>query len=220
MRLKITLSENTVLIPFDYQYKLMGCVHKWIGLGNSLHGEKLPLHAFSWLQNVQVFRGGLETMYKESYFYFSAHKEEVLRKLIAGINQDNTMFCGIEVEDVNLQATDYKKAVFKALSPIFCKALQNDDKVKHLTYEDTISTAVLTDVLRKKLLKAGLHDELESVSFVDNFKKAKTRLVRIHDISNKASYCPVKIVGSDAVKRFAINVGIGHQTGSGFGCIG
>lgn len=36
MRIHISTTKNTSLVPFDYQQKLVGTIHKWIG-HNSIH---------------------------------------------------------------------------------------------------------------------------------------------------------------------------------------
>ena len=39
MRLHIKTSQNQIKIPFDYQQKLTGVLHKWLGENNQEHGE-------------------------------------------------------------------------------------------------------------------------------------------------------------------------------------
>lgn len=50
MRLHLTTTSNTEIIPFEYQQKLVGVLHKWLGDANKEHGS-LSLYSFSWLQN-------------------------------------------------------------------------------------------------------------------------------------------------------------------------
>lgn len=45
MRITIRTTPNTELVPFDYQQKLVGTIHKWIG-NNSIH-DKISLYSFS-----------------------------------------------------------------------------------------------------------------------------------------------------------------------------
>lgn len=44
MRLHLTLSPNTQVVPFNYQHQLTGAVHKWLG-DNDLH-DKISLSIF------------------------------------------------------------------------------------------------------------------------------------------------------------------------------
>ena len=48
MRIHISTTKNTSLVPFDYQQKLVGTIHKWIGT-NSIH-DHISLYSFSWLK--------------------------------------------------------------------------------------------------------------------------------------------------------------------------
>lgn len=38
MRIHLKTSPNTTPVPFDYQQKLVGTIHKWIG-NNSIHDK-------------------------------------------------------------------------------------------------------------------------------------------------------------------------------------
>lgn len=51
MRIHIYTTKNTCLVPFDYQQKLVGTIHKWIG-NNSIH-DSISLYSFSWLNGGQ-----------------------------------------------------------------------------------------------------------------------------------------------------------------------
>lgn len=48
MRIHISTTKNTSLVPFGYQQKLVGTIHKWIG-NNSIH-DSISLYSFSWLK--------------------------------------------------------------------------------------------------------------------------------------------------------------------------
>lgn len=49
MRIKIKTTSNNSILPFDYQGKLIGVIHKWLGT-NEIH-DKISLYSFSWLLN-------------------------------------------------------------------------------------------------------------------------------------------------------------------------
>ena len=44
-------------IPFNYQPKLVGTLHKWLG-PNDIHG-KLAMHSFSWLMGGSTTTNGI-----------------------------------------------------------------------------------------------------------------------------------------------------------------
>lgn len=44
-------------------------------------------------------------------------------------------------------------------------------------------------------------------------------LIDYRGVKNKASWCPIRIIGNAETKLFAWNAGIGNSTGIGFGAI-
>ena len=47
MRIYLRTTPNDVIVPFDYQQKIVGTIHKWLG-NNEIH-DKISLYSFSWL---------------------------------------------------------------------------------------------------------------------------------------------------------------------------
>jgi CRISPR-associated endoribonuclease Cas6 len=77
----------------------------------------------------------------------------------------------------------------------------------------------MKETLQTKLEKAGIESEDFEIKFNPLIGKATTKLVRYKSIENRASWCPITINGSNKLKQFAWNVGIGNSTGIGFGAI-
>ena len=48
MRLHLKTTPNKSPVPFNYQQKLVGTIHKWLG-NNTIHGA-ISLYSFSWLK--------------------------------------------------------------------------------------------------------------------------------------------------------------------------
>ena len=46
MRIYLRTTPNDVIVPFDYQQKIVGTIHKWLG-NNEIH-DKISLYSFSW----------------------------------------------------------------------------------------------------------------------------------------------------------------------------
>ncbi|MEG1821282.1 MAG: hypothetical protein RR201_03485, partial [Malacoplasma sp.] len=61
MRIILETTSNTSIIPFEYQQKMLGVIHKWLG-NNEIH-NKISLYSFSW------FFGG--TMIDKQGFTFT-----------------------------------------------------------------------------------------------------------------------------------------------------
>ena len=92
MRIRIKTTSNEKILPFDYQGKLIGVIHKWLG-NNELH-DKISLYSFSWLlggvmvdKKGYVFPNGAELL-------ISFHEDQHLKKIIDSILLDPEIFYG------------------------------------------------------------------------------------------------------------------------------
>ncbi len=220
MRLYIKLTENTEIIPFNYQSLLTGTIHKWIGVNNEYHG-RLGLYSFSFLQNTKSQGSkGINTI-RDSYFFFSAHDESIVKKVLKGITRDSSMFSGMRVKEVQLmKKPDFNvEERFNVASPVFIKKNIEGGKVEHLLFDHVESSMFLTESLISKMNKAGVISEGVQVKFDDSYLRPQTKLLRYNQVVNKASLCPVIIKGTPEQIAFAWTVGIGHSTGIGFGSL-
>ena len=221
MRLLIKTTPNTSSVDFEYQQKLVGTIHKWLGKDNELHG-KISLYSFSWLHEGEM-KGHSLTFKHGAKFFLSFYDEDRVKDIVRSILDDPEMFNGMSVCDVTLIPDPdlSEREVFFLGSPVFIHYSEDGGKTsKHITYEDESSTKHLTETLKKKMEKAGLpNDDTLKVSFDLSYAKKKVKLMSYRGIKNKASMCPVIIQGTPISKQFAWNVGIGNSTGIGFGSI-
>lgn len=219
MRLHIKTSKNQTIIPFEYQQKLTGVLHKWLGENNQEHGE-VSLYSFSWLKNTKVTGKGLNCP-KGASFFISFYDTQRLKKVLSNIRTEPEIFCGMFVEDVVIEDTPdlTQQEQFSLGSPILIKRPMNG-KITEFYYDNPESGKLLEETLRTKMKLAGIpDDDTLSIAFDLNYTKKKTKLVWYDNISNKANMCPVIIKGSNLTKQFAWNVGLGNSTGVGFGSI-
>ena len=219
MRLHIKISQNQTIIPFEYQQKLTGVLHKWLGENNQEHGE-VSLYSFSWLKNTKVTGKGLNCPTGASFFV-SFYDTLRLKKVLSNIRTEPEIFCGMFVEDVVIEDTPdlTQQEQFSLGSPILIKRPMNG-KITEFYYDNPESGKLLEETLRTKMKLAGIpDDDTLSIAFNLSYAKKKTKLVWYDNISNKANMCPVIIKGSNLTKQFAWNVGLGNSTGVGFGSI-
>lgn len=101
MRIHISTTKNTSLVPFNYQQKLVGTIHKWIG-ENSIH-DRISLYSFSWLQGGRKVSDALDFPEGATLFLgFYDDAIEVLDKAVARygapeiINSDQGVQCTCE----------------------------------------------------------------------------------------------------------------------------
>lgn len=219
MRITLTISSNTELVPFDYQQKLVGTIHKWIG-ENDIH-DRLSLYSFSWL------RGGIKvgdalTFPKGTSFFISFYDSDIMRRIILSIRDFPEVFCGMYVTDITIEDNPdlASRTEFYCGSPVFIKRKQDTGAIKQYVYDDEQTETLMAETLASKMRYAGLEeDPTLEIRFDTSYAWKKTKLVRYHGINNRASMCPVIIKGRPETKLFAWNVGIGNCTGIGFGSI-
>lgn len=218
MRIHLRTTTNTSPVPFNYQQKLVGTIHKWIGK-NSIH-DKISLYSFSWLNGGKKVGNALDFSNGASMF-ISFYDEQLIKQIINTILDDPQMFCGMRVVDISLVSNpDFADCdYFYCASPIFIKRKLEDGTIKQYNFDDEETDNLLKETLLSKMKEVGLEDETLEIKFDRSYVKKKTKLVRYRGIGNVANLCPIVIKGKPETKLFAWNVGIGNCTGIGFGAI-
>jgi len=218
MRLYIKLTKNTQPIPFSYQHLLTGAIHKWIGKDNEEHGQP-SLYSFSWLQNTIANKNGIE-LKQDAYFFISAYKTEIIKKILKGILSDPEVICGAKVIDIQIKEvpTFSQEERFILNSPILLRQ-RHGEKNRHVTFKDADYETLLSENLKRKLKRANLSDENISIELDKSYANPKTKLITYKGIENKTTLAPVIIKGSPEQIAFAWSVGLGESTGIGFGAI-
>ena len=219
MRLHLKITANSTIIPFDYQQKLTGVLHKWLGKDNTEHGD-ISLYSFSWLQNAVIDKMGLNFP-KGARWFICLYDLQRVKDVVAQIRKEPEMFCGLYVNEVAIEETpDFsKRELFNLGSPILIKR-PDRNRIIEYGFDDPLSGRMLEETLKTKMQKAGLSDDdTLHIEFDLSYAKKKKKLIWYDGISNKANMCPVIIQGSNETKQFAWNVGLGNCTGIGFGSI-
>ncbi|MDR2815241.1 MAG: CRISPR-associated endoribonuclease Cas6 [Proteiniphilum sp.] len=218
MRIHIKTTPNKGLIPFNYQPKMVGTIHKWLGI-NNLHG-KPALYSFSWLLKAQPTETGLDYP-NGAQFFISFYDDKHMKQVIRTILHDAEMFSGLKVLDITIQEEPdlSKQSLFHCASPILLK-YSDGETSKHYTFKDEESGKLLTEKLLFKMEMAGLpEDESLNIRFAPSQGNTKIKLIDYNGIKNKVNQCPVIIEGKPETKAFAWTVGLGNSTGIGFGAI-
>ncbi len=219
MRIHLKISPNTSSVSFDYQQKLVGTIHKWIGR-NSIH-DSISLYSFSWLNGGKKINDAL-TFPDGATMFISFYDDNVIRTIIKTIFDEPEMFCGMKVTDITIDEDPdlSRRDLFYCASPIFIKRKMGDGSIKQFNFKDEQAGLYLKETLMSKMREAGLEeDDTLDIKFDLSYARKKLKLVHYHGIGNKASLCPVIIKAKTETKLFAWNVGIGNCTGIGFGAI-
>ncbi|NOY51345.1 MAG: CRISPR-associated endoribonuclease Cas6 [Chlorobi bacterium] len=219
MRLKLKLSKNKITVPFEYQHKLAGTIHKWFGI-NEEHGKQ-SVFSFSQLQNGEVIEKGFNFP-RGSTLYFSSSDNLLLTNIYKGIKADPTLFCGLKVYEIDIlpEPAFRNRERFSLLSPLFFKQTKEGErKARHFTFEDTETEELLTNAVKRRLEKNGIPDSALKITFDKSYSGKKTKVIKYKGIGNKTSVCPIIVEGKFTTMEFLWNNGVGHSTGIGFGCL-
>ncbi|MEM9886491.1 MAG: CRISPR-associated endoribonuclease Cas6 [Bacteroidota bacterium] len=223
MRVYLQLSRNTAPVPFNYQQKLTGAFHKWLGT-NELHDD-ISLYSLSWLRHVgrpcyKTTKAGLVFPYGAEFF-ISSPLQDLHTKAVQGIFEDAEINWGMRVEEVRLRRTpDFgQRHRFLAQSPILIKRKRLEDQ--HAQYffpSHAESDAFLTETLQSKLRRLQLPTDV-SVAFDRSYPRPHIKKISYHGIDIKATLCPVIVEGDPQAVAAAWDCGIGNSTGIGFGAL-
>jgi CRISPR-associated endoribonuclease Cas6 len=220
MRIHIQTTSNKQLVPFNYQHKLVGILHKWLG-ANKLHGT-LALYSFSWLLSSEKDEKGLNYP-NGAKLFVSFYDNNYLKQVVESIMSDVDMCYGMKVLTLTIEENPdlTNKTKFKCASPIFIRRFEFENNIdNHYTFEDENAGKFLEETLLHKMELAGLEkDESLKISFDRLNSKPKTKVIDYRGIKSRVNLCPVIIEGKPDTKLFAWNVGLGNSTGIGFGAI-
>ncbi|MCF6240679.1 MAG: CRISPR-associated endoribonuclease Cas6 [Bacteroidales bacterium] len=219
MRLKIKLTKNKITIPFDYQHKLVGVIHKWFG-ENKEHGKQ-SLYSFSQLLGGELIEKGF-SFPNGAALYFSSTNNDLLTKIYNGIKSDPTLFNGLTVYEIDMisEPAFGNRERFSLLSPLFFKQkIEGKKNSKHLTFEDDETDKLLTESTKKRLEFNGISDETLKIKFDRSYQGKKTKVINYRGVGNKCSVCPIIVEAKFETMAFLWNNGVGHSTGIGFGCL-
>ena len=217
MRIHLKIKTTNKIVPFDHQPFLTGTIHKWLGWNNE-HGN-VSLYSFSWLEGGKRAESGLR-FEKETSFFFSSYKSDLIKKMIIGIQDDPSLFNGFIVSEIIIQEEPdlSDREQFLTASPIFIKRRMGD-KIDHIRYDDPRASACLKETLQTRMKIVGINNDMFNIRFDLEAPHAKTKKITYNGVQNRVNWCPVIIEGDDKVKQFAWNVGLGNSTGIGFGAI-
>jgi CRISPR-associated endoribonuclease Cas6 len=123
------------------------------------------------------------------------------------------------VQELTMQMTPtfQAKTHFRVASPVFIKRNIADEQ-KYFYHSDKEANQLLTETLQNKLKKANLNTDVQ-VRFDERYRNPKVDGILYKGSRKKGSVCPVIVEGSVEAVGFAWNVGIGSETGIGFGAL-
>ncbi|MBE2190369.1 MAG: CRISPR-associated endoribonuclease Cas6 [Candidatus Kapabacteria bacterium] len=217
MRLYLSLTPTNTIVPFDYQYLLLGKFHDWLGV-NEFH-DKISLYSFGWLSGGNVKGKGIEFRNGANWF-ISFWDEEIGKKIIFNALKRPDFIYGMKVNEVVIRDTPSftQNEKFMVSSPVLVREYSENKSAKHLTFDDKSADDLMTKTMQRKLSEVGLKNDIQ-IRFDRDYHKSKTKLIKINGIENRVNVCPIIIEGSPESIQFAWNVGVGHSTGSGFGAL-
>lgn len=218
MRIHLKFSPTKRIVPYQHYEKLVSYLHQALQ-DDALH-DNISLYSISWLRNGKGTEEGLQFKQGATWFV-SAHDSEIIKRVLRYVQINPDWEYGLRVQDALLQETpDFtEKHLFQVANPVLVKQHIDKQTIKHLLWHEKESEEAMTRVLQKKLQKANLPTDGVKVYFDAHYHAPKTRLIRYKNVDNKANFCPVWVEGLPEQVAFAWNVGIGNNTGLGFGSL-
>ena len=220
MKFRVHFSENREPIPYDYPHRLCGIFHHWLG-PNELH-EILSLYSLGWLKGKCIADRGLNFP-EGATWDIGIYNDEIAERLVKGLLLKELNFYGMQIRKVSrLDFPDVPETGhrFLAGSPIMLRKVEDDGSRTHVTWDMPESESILNRLIQKKASEADFEQGKQvRLSFDKSFRNAKTKLVTIKGIKNKASVCPVIAEGTKEALEFLWTVGAGEMTGVGFGSL-
>ncbi len=216
MRLYFQTSRNTELVHYDYQQKMVGALHKW--LGENIEHDGISLYSISWLSGARPAKKGLNFP-EGANFFISAHEGDLLERIITGVRDDPTMFNGMRAQEIIIGSRpEFSEREYLHLASPALVRRKTDKGCEHLEWNNPAADERMTEVMQSKMKLAGLSGDIR-IRFDRDYQRAKTKIVNFNNIQNKANLCPVILEGAPELIRFAYNVGVGESAGAGFGAV-
>ncbi|MCO6488641.1 MAG: CRISPR-associated endoribonuclease Cas6 [Phaeodactylibacter sp.] len=219
MRIKLLLTPNLSIVPFDYQHHVIGVFHRWMG-SNHLH-DVTSLYSLGWLSHGRVVKDAGFVFAKGATWEVSFFDDKLATHFIGRVNADQQFIFGMRVHKMEVIPTPSFSSTYRFgfNSPILVRRDMENGKKEHLSFEQGEADELLTQTFRYKMQLAGFKGEhLDSwMGFDRSYSKARTKVVTIKNIKLKANQCPVIVMGTPEAVQFAWEVGAGHLTGSCFG---
>jgi len=218
MRIYLKLTANKQACPFNYQQNLVGVLHKWLGK-NTLH-DYLSLYSLSWLSAGRNIENRYLNFPNGATWFVSSHNNDLIKKLIKGIQTDPDVAFGMQVIEMAIKQTpDFGESmIFPVATPVLVQRTVGREKIQY-GFDDPKVDELLTETFKNKMKKAGLKSEGVSVRFDKNYDRPIRKKITYKGIGNKGSICPVVVEGNKEAVAFAWDVGIGNSTGIGFGAL-
>lgn len=225
MRFHFSTSPSKEQITFTYKNLVNGWLNKHLpttASGKNQEHDKLSLYCVSNLKGASQRSSDYLNFPHGASLFVSFYSTGLARKFAQNVLAEPNLFADMKITNITIQETPVFSSSerFSVASPVLVKKFDGKT-IRHLTFDNPEANDVMTKTMQTKLRAAGLGDHAESVHvrFDASYAGAKTKLVDIHGIKNRASVCPVIVEGSPEAVAFAWDVGVGHSTGAGFGAL-
>jgi len=220
MRLHLTSNPSRYILTYNYQRRLTGAIHKWLGPDNPYHGQS-ALFSFSQLNGGESVESRGVRFPRGAHWFISGFHPEFVKRLMQGILRDPIITEDMAVREMMVQEDPAfgQVNIFKVGSPVLVKQRKPDNRTHHCIFSEEAADELMTESLHSKLIHAGLSAEGLRVEFQRNHPGARAKVLQYNNIRNRVNFCPVAISGSPEQLAFAWNVGVGHSTGIGYGSL-
>ena len=224
MRITLNLTGTRTPVPFDYPHAVCRKLHDWLGKDNKWHST-MSLYSIGNLRGGKLNRQtGMLDFRQGGRIAISAWDKEFLHKILDAFGNSSDFVYGMQIRDAVMQPPPRfrENQRFMLDAPVLLKKGHEDGSYKYITYKEPEEAArLLTLSARHKMEVAKLPEEHQQIQvrFDPYFEKAQTKLIKVKQIQNLTSLCPILADGTPEAMSFLWSVGIGNSTGAGFGAL-
>lgn len=209
--------------PFNYYHSLARLFHKMLP-DNEVHSEQSMYSISNLIGKPNINNNKLYFPEHRAEWQVGFFDDDLAQRFMVNVishpEWSDTLDYRVEhIERIRMPVFSSTSTVrFTVHSPVFLKKTDKNGSVRHIIFSDEDADEILTASVHARLSALGFKPGIE-LHFDRSYRNAKTALVDIKGIGNRASFCPVIATGSRFEMEFIWACGIGSNTGVGFGAL-
>ena len=235
MRLKINLkAKNDFKVPFNYNHIISSIIYNKIedlDLANELHSSNtFKFFNFSQLNIPQrkIVEKNIISKNGKISFFISSPNDLLIKSLVNGFVDDlEIQFKNekLNVEKIEaLRTPDFKeKSVFKTISPIIIRDVNEENKRIDLAPSDKFFKGIENNLIKKYCAFNEIESTDKKIKAYSEMANVKRKRITIPKGPNttyhRAYMMDIILEGDIDLIEFAYDVGLGEKNSMGFGMI-
>ena len=234
MRLKITLRNNHLNLPINYQHILQGLIYSSFDIDNygkfihdvgyRLENKKYKLFVFSNLFGDYRISNNIITFFGDVYFYISGYYLELINnvyesfrnKECLSLNGSNLYIRNIEV--INLDRFEDDQIIrLRTLSPLVAYTTKDRYVTYYKPSDVEFEELCVSNLIDKN---AALNNPIDEIHFeIISVENEKKRLVKFKNNFYVSYLCDMEVVVNYDTLNLIYDTGLSAKGSTGFGMV-